>query len=156
MVTVGIISDTHGQLRQQAVDALRGSDYIIHGGDIGKQSIIDTLSALAPVTAVRGNIDKGALRAAYPHDQTLHINDVCIYTTHILDDMNHNPAAAGFQVVVYGHSHKPEIKTTDGVLYINPGSAGPRRFSLPVTVARLTIRGSTLNAEIIELDLTGG
>lgn len=151
MISVGVISDTHGQLRQEAVDALQGSDYIVHGGDIGNQSVIDRLQEIAPVTAVRGNVDKGELAIRYPHDSVLTIQQISIYTIHILADMTIDPAAGGFQVVVYGHSHKPSIDTRDGVLYLNPGSAGPRRFSLPVSVARLTIQGTEINAELIDL-----
>jgi len=152
-ITVGVISDTHGLLRQEAVDALQGSDYIIHAGDIGKQSIIDKLSEIAPVSAVRGNTDKGDLATTFPHDDVLQINDVYIYTIHIIDDIDLDPTAAGFQVVVYGHSHKPEIKEKHGVIYLNPGSAGPRRFPLPVTVAKLTIQDSRVIAKLIELEV---
>ncbi len=151
MTIVGIISDTHGQLRQEAIDALQGSDYIVHGGDIGKQSVIDRLQEIAPVTAVKGNVDKGELATRYPHDTVLTIEQTAIYTIHILADMTIDPEAAGFQVVVYGHSHKPSIETRNGVLYLNPGSAGPRRFSLPVTVARLTIQRAEINAELVDL-----
>lgn len=151
MTTVGIISDTHGLLRQEALDALQGSDYIVHGGDIGKQSVIDRLQEIAPVTAVRGNVDNGELAARYPHDSVLTIGQTSIYAIHILADMTIDPAAAGYQVVVYGHSHKPSIETRNGVLYLNPGSAGPGRFSLPVTVIRLTIQESEINAELVDL-----
>lgn len=151
MITVGIISDTHGLLRQEAIEALQGSDYILHGGDIGKQSVIDQLAEIAPVTAIRGNVDKGELATRYPHDTVLTINETSIYTIHILDELKIDPVAAGYKVVVYGHSHKPSIETRDGVLYLNPGSAGPRRFSLPVTVARLSLQEAEINAQLVEL-----
>lgn len=153
MTTVGLISDTHGLMRPEALAALQGSDYIIHGGDIGRQHVIDALSRIAPVTAVRGNVDNGELAIKYPHDNVLHIDNTAIYTLHIIDDIAIDPTTAGYQVVVYGHSHKPQITTENGVLYINPGSAGPRRFSLPVTVARLCIEGGTLSADIVTLNL---
>lgn len=151
MTKVGIISDTHGLLRPEAVDALKGSDFIVHAGDIGKGEIIDALSTIAPVTAVHGNIDKGETRALYPHDAVLQTGGCYIYVLHIIDELKIDPQAAGFQVVVYGHSHKPFMERKDGVLYLNPGSAGPRRFSLPVTVAMLTIDEGKVNAEILEL-----
>jgi putative phosphoesterase len=148
---IGIISDTHGLLRAEAVEALQGSEYIVHAGDIGKKEIMETLSAIAPVTAVHGNIDKGELRSTYPHDAVLQIDDCHIYVLHIIDELKIDPVAAGFQVVVYGHSHKPAIEWKDQVLYLNPGSAGPRRFSLPVTVAMLTISEEGVHADIVQL-----
>ena len=151
MTTVGIISDTHGLLRPESVSALQGSDHIVHGGDIGKQTIIDQLAAIAPVTAVRGNVDKGELASSYPHSAVLEIDAIRIYTLHILEELQEDPVRAGYRVVVYGHSHKPSIETRDEVLYINPGSAGPKRFSLPTTLARLTITGTNIDAEIIDL-----
>ena len=151
MITVGIISDTHGLLRPEAVAALQGSDYIVHGGDIGKQNIIDQLEAIAPVTAVKGNVDKGELATAYPHSAILEIDTIRLYTLHILEELREDPRQAGYRVVIYGHSHKPSIETKDGGLYLNPGSAGPKRFSLPTTLARLTIQGTEINAEIIDL-----
>lgn len=149
-ITVGVISDTHGLLRPEAIDALQGSDYIVHGGDIGKQSVIDSLAEIAPVTAVRGNVDKGELASLYPHDEVLQVDNFFIYTIHIIDELNLDPAAAGFHVVVYGHSHKSKIETKNGVLYLNPGSAGPRRFSLPITLAKLTIHGTQIDAVITD------
>lgn len=152
MVTrVGIISDTHGLLRPEAVDALRGSDFIVHAGDIGNGEIISRLAEVAPVTAVYGNIDKGEARSLYPHDAVLQVKGCDLYVLHIIDDLNIDPEAAGFQVVVYGHSHKPVIEQKGSVLYLNPGSAGPRRFSLPVTVATLAVREDKLTARIVEL-----
>ena len=151
MKKIGVIADTHGLLRPMAIDALQGSDYIIHAGDIGKQGIVEQLSEIAPVTAVRGNVDKGELARLYPHDAVLEVEKTYIYTLHILAELDLDPAAAGFQVVVSGHSHKAKIDITDGVLYLNPGSAGPKRFSLPVSVAILTVNGAKANAEIVDL-----
>lgn len=151
MISVGLISDTHGLLRQEALDALQGSDYIIHGGDIGKQGIIESLATIAPVTAVKGNVDKGQLACRYAPYEVLKIEDIYIYVLHIIDEIDLDPVASGFQVVVYGHSHKPSVRQENGVLFINPGSAGPKRFSLPVTVGRLTINGALLDASIINI-----
>ena len=151
MTRVGIISDTHGQIRPQALDALQGSEYIIHAGDIGKGAIIEALQEIAPVTAVHGNIDKAEVRALYPSDAVLQLGSRFVYVLHIIDDLRIDPVAAGFQVVVYGHSHKPAMHRKDGVLYLNPGSAGPRRFSLPVSVAMLQISDTGIDAEILEL-----
>ena len=153
MTKVGIISDTHGQIRPQALDALAGSEFIVHAGDIGKGRIIEALQEIAPVTAVHGNIDKGEVRALYPHDAVLQVGDSFVYVLHIIDELRIDPVAAGFQVVVYGHSHKPAMHRKDGVLYLNPGSAGPRRFTLPVTVATLQISDTGVDAEILELAL---
>ncbi|MBX2880443.1 MAG: metallophosphatase family protein [Granulosicoccus sp.] len=151
MKKVGLISDTHGLLRPQALEQLEGSDYIIHAGDIGKKSIIDSLSEIAPVTAVRGNVDNEIQVRSYPHDNVLKIESTYIYCLHILDDLTIDPVAAEFQVVVYGHTHKAKIESLDNVLYVNPGSAGPRRFTLPVTVAKLEINGGLVTAEIVDL-----
>ena len=153
MKRIGVISDTHGLLRAEALEALQASDVIIHGGDIGKGDIIETLSDIAPVSAVHGNIDKGETRALYPHDAVVEIDGCYIYVLHIIDELKIDPVAAGFQVVVYGHSHKPAIERKEGVLYVNPGSAGPRRFSLPVSVAMLTLDNGKIEAQIVELEL---
>ncbi|MGQ7846429.1 metallophosphoesterase family protein [Granulosicoccus sp. 3-233] len=151
VIRVGVISDTHGLLRPEALDALQGVEHIIHAGDIGKGDIIEALSAIAPVTAVHGNIDKGEIRSLYPHDAVLPIAGHHVYVLHILDELKIDPAAAGFQVVVYGHSHKPAMERKADVLYLNPGSAGPRRFSLPVTCAVLCISDAGVDAEILHL-----
>ena len=151
MVKVGIISDTHSLLREQAIDALSDSDFIIHAGDIGAPEVIDKLKDIAPVTAIRGNIDKASWAIQFSDDEVLRIGDSYIYVIHNIHDLDLDPIAAGFQVVVSGHSHKPQIERINDILYINPGSAGPRRFSLPVTVAKLEIDREMLNAEIIEL-----
>ncbi len=137
--TVGLISDTHGLLRPQALEALRGSDHIVHAGDICDAAIVTALARLAPVTAVRGNNDRGAWADAYAERDVVQIAGATIYVLHDLADLDLDPAAAGFDVVVHGHSHRPTVRERDGVLYVNPGSAGPRRFTLPVAVARLRI-----------------
>jgi uncharacterized protein len=150
-VLIGVISDTHGLLRPQALAALRGSDYIIHAGDIGEPSILDRLNEIAPVTAVRGNVDRGAWAAKMRTTDVLEVGGVLIYLLHNLDEIDLKPEAAGFAAVIHGHSHRPRNEIRDGVLYFNPGSAGPRRFRLPVTVGRLFLRGQQLNAEIVDL-----
>lgn len=148
-VHVGLISDTHGTLRPEAIEALRGSNYIVHAGDIGTPHILHELAQLAPVTAVRGNNDKGA----WPVEETavLQIGDVFIYVLHDLSELALDPVAAGFHVVVSGHSHRPRYDTRQGVLYVNPGSAGPRRFKLPVCVGRLIISGTEVKSQLIDL-----
>jgi len=150
-VRVGLISDTHGLLRPQALAALSGCHQIIHAGDIGGVAILDALRAIAPVTAVRGNNDKGAWADRIPESAVLQVGAIRIYVIHDLAGIDLDPAAAGFRVVVAGHSHKPSREMREGVLYINPGSAGPRRFSLPVAVARLEIAGTNIAPQLIEL-----
>lgn len=151
MSRIGVISDTHGLLRTEAVAALRDCDFIIHAGDIGDASILTALAAIAPVTAVRGNNDKGAWANAVPESDVLRVGSVDIYVLHDLAELDLDPADAGFQVVVSGHSHVPRIEARASVLYVNPGSAGPRRFKLPVTVAELRIDGSGTTARLIDL-----
>ena len=153
MTRIGLISDTHGLLRPEAIAFLRGSDAIIHGGDIGHAAILEELARIAPVTAVRGNNDKGAWAEAVAETEVLRIGDVFIHALHDIAQLNVNPAAAGFQVVVCGHSHKPLSEMRDGVLYVNPGSAGPRRFKLPVSVAELVIVGGLVEARLVQLDI---
>jgi len=148
---VGLISDTHGLLRPEAVAALRGSDRIVHAGDVGSPAVLAALAAIAPVTAVRGNVDRGKWAAALPVTATLRVGDVRIYVIHDLAGLDVDPAAAGVQAVVAGHSHQPRIASRGGVLYVNPGSAGPRRFSLPISLARLRISGSRVRARLVEL-----
>ena len=148
---VGVISDTHGLLRPEALDALRGSDRIIHAGDIGKPEILDRLKQIAPVTAVRGNIDTGSWARKIPLNEVLEVGGVSIYVLHIVDQLDLKPDAAGFAAVIYGHSHVPKQEMKNGVLYFNPGSAGPRRFKLPVTVGKLIVEASKLRFEIIHL-----
>lgn len=151
MTTLGVISDTHGLLRPEAVDALRGVSRILHAGDIGAPEILEQLQALAPVTAVRGNVDGGALARKLPLSEVIEVDGISIYLLHILEKLDLKPEAAGFSAVIYGHSHVPKIEEKNGVLYFNPGSAGPRRFKLPVTVGKLRVDGEKVHAEIIEL-----
>jgi putative phosphoesterase len=148
---LGLISDTHGLLREGAVRALRGSDLILHAGDVGAPGILETLKALAPVVAVRGNVDTGVWGQTLPLTEVIQVGSVGIYVLHILEDLDINPAAGGFQIVVSGHSHKPGQSERDGVLYVNPGSAGPRRFNLPVTVGRLDLGARPWRVEFIDL-----
>jgi hypothetical protein len=151
MTRVGLISDTHSLLRPEAVTFLRGSDYIVHAGDIGSPAILDELTALAPVTAVRGNNDRGSWAAGIPQSQILQADHVSIYVLHDLAELDLDPVAAGFQVVVSGHSHQPSVQERNGVLYVNPGSSGPRRFKLPISVAELNIAGHAVGARLVEL-----
>lgn len=153
MKKVGVISDTHSLLRPEAIAALQGSDFIIHAGDVGKQEIIESLSEIAPVTVVHGNIDKGELKELYPENEVLIVEEAYIYVLHIKEELDLDPVAAEFHVVVTGHTHKPKIEEKSGVLFLNPGSAGPKRFTLPITVAVLSVDGSAVTAEIIELDV---
>ncbi len=154
MPRLGLISDTHGLLRSEAVAFLRGTDFIIHAGDIGDAAVLRELEALAPVTAVRGNNDNGPWARAVAESEVLQVGDVTIYVIHDLAALDLDPVAAGVQVVVSGHSHKPLVQTRNGVLYVNPGSAGPRRFKLPIAVAELEIAGGSVKANVVELDVT--
>jgi len=147
----GVISDTHGLLRPEALEALRGSDHILHLGDVGDPAILGRLREVAPVTAVRGNVDGGEWTHSLPLTEVVEAGGVLLYLIHILDHLTLDPAAAGFHAVLFGHTHRPEIRRQAGVLYLNPGSAGPRRFQLPVTVARLEVAGGELEAQIVEL-----
>jgi len=148
---VGVISDTHGLLRPQALDALRGCDLIIHAGDVGDPDVLAPLRALAPTFAVRGNVDDGGWAQALPMSEIVDVGGPSFYVLHILDELDLDPASAGFAAVIFGHSHKPSIATRDGVLYLNPGSAGPRRFSLPVSLARVRVSAHELRPEIVTL-----
>lgn len=148
---VGVISDTHGLLRSEAMEVLTTSDLILHAGDIGKPEVLESLRAIAPVIAVRGNIDKDGWAEAIPTCETVKVEDVSIYVLHILKELTLDPVTSGLQVVISGHSHKPIIEKRDGTLFVNPGSAGPRRFKLPISVARLHINRDVVQAEIIEL-----
>jgi len=148
---VGVISDTHGLVRPEALQALRGCSHILHAGDVGRPEVLTALSQVAPVTAVRGNNDKGAWAEALPHTEVLEVESTFIYLLHDVADLDLDPVAATFSVVVSGHSHRPRAEVRDGVLYLNPGSAGPRRFTLPVAVARITVSGATVVHEIIQL-----
>ena len=152
LLRVGVVSDTHGLLRPEAIAALRGSDRLIHAGDIGAPAILERLSAIAPVVAVRGNNDAGDWAAAVPATQRLAIGGTRIFVLHDLATLAFDPAAEGIDVVVSGHSHRPLCTRRDGVLYVNPGSAGPRRFRLPVGVGRLTIDAGAVDVELVTLD----
>ena len=149
---VGLISDTHGLLRPQAVDFLRGSDLIVHGGDICDGAMLTALAAIAPVIAVRGNNDHGAWAEPLRESELFRIGDAFIYAIHDVAAIDIDPRAAGVQVVVSGHSHRPSVRHDDGVLYVNPGSAGPRRFKLPISVGELTIAGASVTARTVELE----
>src|SRR6266436_2114521 len=149
---IGLISDTHGLLRKEAVEALRGSELIIHAGDVGKLEILEELRKIAPVIAVRGNVDAEPWAQALPETAVAEAGAAMIYVLHDVNALDLNPATSGFHIVVSGHSHKPGKSERDGVLYINPGSAGPRRFRLPVTVARLRLRRMPYEVEFVDLE----
>jgi len=148
---IGVISDTHGLLRPEALAALAGVDHILHAGDIGDARILKALSEIAPVTAIRGNVDQWGECAELPPTDVVELSGKLFYLVHSLNDLDINPVVAGVAAVVSGHSHKPSAEVRDGVLYLNPGSAGPRRFSLPVTVALMTLAESGIDARIVEL-----
>jgi len=149
---VGIISDTHGLLRHEALVALRNCHLIVHAGDIGTADVLDGLRTIAPVIAIRGNNDKGAWASTLSDSEVVETNGVAMYVLHNVNDLDLDPAAAGFQAVISGHSHRPRIEDRKGVLFVNPGSAGPRRFQLPVAVARLRVfRTKRIEAEVVEL-----
>ncbi|HEU4510751.1 MAG TPA: metallophosphoesterase family protein [Pyrinomonadaceae bacterium] len=148
--TIGVISDTHGLVRPEAVEALRGVDMILHAGDIGNSAVLDALREIAPVVAVRGNNDKGEWAESLPDWEVVEIGAVSIYMLHDLKEIDISPAGT-FQVVVSGHSHKPAVEERRGVLYVNPGSAGPRRFKLPVSLAHLRVKSPDVTANLIEL-----
>lgn len=150
---LGIISDTHGLLRPEATDALEGCERIIHAGDVGKPEVLGRLRQVAPVVAVRGNVDHGAWAEALPPTEVVDLDGVLLYVLHDLAELDLDPVKAGFKAVITGHSHRPAVDMKDGVLYLNPGSAGPRRFTLPVSLARLYLRGGTLEARIVELEV---
>jgi len=150
---IGVISDTHGLLRREAVQALKGVERILHVGDVGAPDILEALSAIAPVTAIRGNVDTQSWADKLPETEAVDLGGVMVYMVHDINDLDLDPQTAGFAAVLSGHSHRPEIETRKGVLYLNPGSAGPRRFTLPVTVAKLRLENDTLDAEIIPLEV---
>jgi uncharacterized protein len=150
-LTIGVISDTHGLLRPQAVAAMRGTDLIIHAGDVGNRDIVKALADIAPTFAVRGNVDTAPWAADLPATELVKVGERLFFVLHQISELDFDPAAAGFGAVVFGHSHQPLIETREGVLYLNPGSAGPRRFNLPVAVARVAVSGEHLHPEIVEL-----
>jgi len=148
---IGVISDTHGLLRPQAVQALEGVELIIHAGDIGDPKILRRLERIAPVHAVRGNTDRGDWAADLPQSLVVEMDGVHLYVLHELFCLDLDPAAAGFNAVIFGHSHRPHLEHQNGVLFLNPGSAGPRRFTLPVSLARIKLHGVCLEPELVEL-----
>lgn len=152
---VALLSDTHGLLRPEAIEFVRGSDHIVHAGDIGEVGVLDALRRVAPVTAVRGNNDFGPWAEKIAETELLKIGGVSIHVLHDLKQLGLDPAAAGFHVVVSGHSHQPRIDERDGVLFVNPGSCGPRRFRLPVSLGELTISGNAVKPKLVELKLAG-
>jgi len=151
MLRIGVISDTHGLLRPEALAALQGCDHIIHAGDIGNENILQALAEIAIVTAIRGNNDKGSWAKELQETRRLQFEDVHLYVIHDIKELDIQPAAEGISVVICGHSHKPVIRQDDGVLYLNPGSAGPRRFKLPITVAELIIDEKSIAPRITQL-----
>jgi putative phosphoesterase len=150
-IQIGVISDTHGLLRLEALVALRGSERILHAGDVGDPGILEQLAEIAPVVAVRGNIDKGVWARRLPETEVVEVGGLSIFVLHDLGTLDLKPEAAGFAAVVYGHSHVPKQEMREGVLYFNPGSAGPRRFKLPVSVGRLRLSSGHIAAEIVTI-----
>jgi putative phosphoesterase len=149
---IGIISDTHGLLRPEAVERLAGVDHIIHAGDIGRAEVIAELGRIAPVTAVRGNVDRDEWAAGYPQTELVKLGGRFFYVLHNLAELDLDPVAAGIDVVVSGHSHQPRLETVDGVVYLNPGSAGPRRFSLPIALATLDLSDEAIQPKLVNLN----
>ena len=154
-IGVGLVSDTHGLLRAEALEALRGSDFIILAGDIGNAGVLAELARLAPVTAVRGNNDRGSWASNLRETEVLNVAELSIYVIHDIAKLDIDPVAAGFHAVISGHSHRPHAAERGGVLYVNPGSAGPRRFNLPVSVGRLSISGGHIRSRLQELHVQG-
>jgi putative phosphoesterase len=148
---IGVISDTHGLLRPEAASALAGVELIIHAGDIGTPEILEALTRIAPVQAVRGNTDRGAWSADLPHSRVVEVGGILIYVLHELFTLDLDPATAGFAAVIFGHSHSPHMERKNGVLYLNPGSAGPRRFKLPITMATINLQNTSLHVDFINL-----
>ena len=150
---IGVISDTHGLLRPEAINALGGADLIVHAGDVGNLGILDALRAIAPVFAIRGNVDGGEWARDLPKTEVVEVDAVKLYIIHDVNELDLSPETARFDAVISGHSHSPSVVKRNGVLFLNPGSAGPRRFKLPVTIARIQVRGESLEAQLVELDL---
>ncbi|NIO09805.1 MAG: YfcE family phosphodiesterase [Deltaproteobacteria bacterium] len=150
---IGLISDTHGLVRPEALRALAGAELVIHAGDIGKVEVIETLRTIAPVVAIRGNVDQGEWADEFHDTEVVEVDPLMFYVLHDLKTLDLDPAVSRFQVVISGHSHQPWITNHNGILFVNPGSAGPRRFKLPVAVARLQIDGSSIHPEIVELNV---
>jgi len=156
VLRIGLISDTHNLLRPQAVSFLRGCDHIVHAGDVTSPTVLRELTALAPVTAVRGNNDKGSWASGLRETELIRFEEIFVYVIHDVEQLDIEPGGAGVRAVVFGHSHKPSMAERDGVLFINPGSAGPRRFELPVSVAELIVSGSEVSGRTIELVVQHG
>lgn len=152
-IVIGVISDTHGLLRPEAIAALQGSDYIIHAGDVGQPHILTRLGKIAPVTAIRGNVDRDTWARKIPETNVLEAGGTSIYILHNLATLDLKPEAAGFSTVIYGHTHVPKQEVKNNVLYFNPGAAGPRRFKLPISVGKLIVENRSVQAEIITLDI---
>jgi uncharacterized protein len=152
-ILVGVISDTHGLIRPEAIAALKGSDLIIHAGDVGAPHVLDALRKLAPTFVVRGNIDKAHWAGALPATAHVEVGGLMFHVLHDIAELDLDPAAVGYAAVIYGHSHQPAIDMREGVLFLNPGSAGPRRFRLPVSIARVSVSGQQLRPDIVELQL---
>jgi uncharacterized protein len=150
---IGLISDTHGLVRPQALQALQGVDLVIHAGDIGTPEVMDALKRIAPLVAIKGNNDRGSWARSLPDTKLVKISAAQLYVIHNVKELDCDPVARGIQVVISGHSHKPSVVHREGVLYVNPGSAGPRRFKLPVAVGKLHMNRLNVKAEIIELDI---
>ena len=151
---VGVVSDTHGLLRPEAIEALRRSDLIVHAGDVGNADVLERLRTMAPTIAVRGNVDTGAWASALPATEVVEVGGLHLYVLHDISTLDLDPRAAGFAAVIFGHSHRPSAELRDGVLFLNPGSAGPRRFSLPIGVARLRVVDGQLSHELVELSIS--
>src|SRR5918996_4851432 len=152
-ISVGVISDTHGLVRPEALAALHGSDLIVHAGDVGAAEVLERLRAIAPTIAVRGNVDTGAWAQTLPTTEIAHAGELSLYVIHVLSELDLDPKTAGFAAVISGHSHRPSAEVRDGVLYLNPGSAGPRRFRLPITIARVRVSGRNTDPEIMKLEV---
>src|SRR5437868_9255073 len=148
---VGVISDTHGLTRPEALQALAGVSHILHAGDVGKPEVLDALRAIAPVTAIRGNVDVSGPCAELPSTAAVVLGVLLFYIVHALEDLDIVPAAASVSAIIYGHSHKPAVLVRDGVVYLNPGSAGPRRFDLPISVAKILIENGEIRPQFINL-----
>lgn len=152
-ILIGVISDTHGLLRPEALNTLRGADLILHAGDVGKPEVLAELRRLAPTFVVRGNVDHGDWATRLPVSEIVEVGDHSFYMLHDIGELELDPQTAGFVAVIFGHSHQPSIETRDSVLFLNPGSAGPRRFKLPVSVARIRVSGSMLDPQIVTLNV---
>ncbi len=148
---IGVISDTHGLIRSEALQALQDVESIIHAGDVGTLQVLEALQSIAPVIAVEGNIDVGRWAAPLPTTEVVEVDHMRLYVLHNLSELDLDPQVAGFHAVIFGHSHRSQVETRRSVLYLNPGSAGPKRFSLPVSVALLDVEDGWLEAEIITL-----